>query len=360
MQDNSCPEALRSPAAADGAVGWNAINTALAGLYPGQAPSHFGSSRPWTLGGQDPLDGISVYRAASPRPHWHYVTYGFSELFGKESDDPDVSGFGFELTFRLAMPAGAAPDAVPPTWPMNLLQNLARYVFASGNAFAQGHHMNANGPIAVDHDTTLRHLVLMEDPQLPPRATPHGQLQFLQVIGLTDGEMAAVIRWRAEEVLQVMQAALPLWITDLTRGDVFVDAGLAAQVEAGSRRDGSSTSSLFVETLDWSVDGDTVTLQLGAAQVGSLLQLMAARLPFGHAVTLVGRERQWTLAPGAEDSVQVDGDQGGCTWRPATLAHVLQTLQPVRGLQAACAGLRVEVMPSVLRDGRGEVVATVG
>ncbi|MDI9654077.1 suppressor of fused domain protein, partial [Burkholderia cenocepacia] len=56
----------------------------------------------WRLGGPDPLDGISVWRRAAPVPHWHFVTYGLSELYAKESDDPAVSGFGFELTMRVA------------------------------------------------------------------------------------------------------------------------------------------------------------------------------------------------------------------------------------------------------------------
>ena len=53
------------------------------------------------LGGQDPLDGLSAYKAESPFPHWHIVTFGFSELYEKESENPDYSGYGFELTFRL-------------------------------------------------------------------------------------------------------------------------------------------------------------------------------------------------------------------------------------------------------------------
>jgi hypothetical protein len=48
-----------------------------------------------TLGGQDPLDGISVYWADAPVPHWHYITYGFSELYAKESSDAAASGYGF-------------------------------------------------------------------------------------------------------------------------------------------------------------------------------------------------------------------------------------------------------------------------
>lgn len=40
------------------------------------------------------------------------------------------SGFGFELTFRLKREVG---ETAPPTWPAELMQGLARYVFQSGN-----------------------------------------------------------------------------------------------------------------------------------------------------------------------------------------------------------------------------------
>nr|WP_229224335.1 suppressor of fused domain protein [Duganella sp. SG902] len=89
-------------------------------LYPGQEPRHFGAVISYRLGGSDPLDGISVYRSEEVRPHWHFVTFGLSELYAKETEDPGVTGYGFELTFRLA----CAPDASePPTWPLNFLQN---------------------------------------------------------------------------------------------------------------------------------------------------------------------------------------------------------------------------------------------
>ena len=44
--------------------------------------------------------------------------------------DDGQSGFGFELSFRLKRDAA---DSAPPTWPAELMQNLARYVFHSGN-----------------------------------------------------------------------------------------------------------------------------------------------------------------------------------------------------------------------------------
>lgn len=48
------------------------------------------------------------------------------------SDGP--SGFGFELTFRLKREAG---ETAPPTWPAELMQGLARYVFQSGKIHFQ-------------------------------------------------------------------------------------------------------------------------------------------------------------------------------------------------------------------------------
>lgn len=41
------------------------------------------------------------------------------------------SGFGFELTFRLKRETG---ETAPPTWPAELMQGLARYVFQSGKS----------------------------------------------------------------------------------------------------------------------------------------------------------------------------------------------------------------------------------
>ncbi|MFQ7004111.1 MAG: hypothetical protein ACLRRT_10815 [Ruthenibacterium lactatiformans] len=37
------------------------------------------------LGGNDPLDGISIYDGGS---YWHFVTYGFSEPYDKEEETP--------------------------------------------------------------------------------------------------------------------------------------------------------------------------------------------------------------------------------------------------------------------------------
>lgn len=53
-----------------------------------------------------------------------FISYGFSELYEKESADAARSGFGFELVLRLLSedPARDAVDSQPPVWPVNLMQ----------------------------------------------------------------------------------------------------------------------------------------------------------------------------------------------------------------------------------------------
>lgn len=342
-----------------GTAGWDAINAALRALYPGQEPRHYGTPVSHTLGGDAPLDGISVYWNESPRPHWHYVTYGFSELYGKQSDDPQESGFGFELTFRLA--TGDGRDGGVPTWPLNLLQNVARYVFGSGNVFEAGHHLDANGPIALDVDTQLRHLAFVADPRLPAIGTPNGRVAFLQMVGVTDDEMAAIRRWSTLGVMATLEPAMPSWVTVLERASLLGDPALAAQVEAGSRREGSGTGMLFVDTLDWSADGTCITLVLGAAQVESVLELLPLRLPHDRPLVVLGRERQWRFEPGVADDLQLDEDSARCVLSDATLAAMLGTVRAERGVYALPgARLQVEVVPTQLRDGRGNVIREIG
>src|SRR5258708_1224012 len=127
--------------------GWDAIDSTLKPIYGKVKPFHYAAVPHYALGGNDPLDGISVYKSVTGHLHWHYVTYGFSELYRKETKDPEYSGYGFELTFRLSC---AKAEKQPPSWPLNLLQNLARYVFQSGRVLMPGHFFNCNGPVALE------------------------------------------------------------------------------------------------------------------------------------------------------------------------------------------------------------------
>ena len=166
--------------------GWDAINAALAPIYGDVEPLHWGTIIRWRMGGPDPLDGTSAYRADGPPPHWHFVSYGLSELYRKESDDPERSGWGIELTFRVRR---APDDDQPPQWALGLLQNLARYVFETGNVLGVGDHMDLFGPIALEESTEIRAAAFVLDPQLGRIDTPHGAVAFLQVVGPDHGRI---------------------------------------------------------------------------------------------------------------------------------------------------------------------------
>lgn len=86
------------------------------------------------------------------------------------------SGFGFELTFRLARESG---ETTPPTWPANVMQQLAKYVFNSGNMLLPGDHVSWHAPLGKENGR-ITQILMGRDPQLPPAvSTPHGEVSLL-------------------------------------------------------------------------------------------------------------------------------------------------------------------------------------
>jgi Suppressor of fused protein (SUFU) len=201
----------------DDAVGWLEIDKQFDRLYPNQEPKHFAPAISYMLGGEHPLDGVSIYESKKQTDHFHFVTYGFSELYyNEEKLDSEYSKWGFELTFRLKP---FADDTENPGWAVALLQNIAKYVFSSGNWFEEFHYMPANGPIRLDTETEITGLLFVTDPEIEKIETPHGEVTFLQIVGITTAEFDAIKEGRrtVEEVVNELKENNPLLITDLTR-----------------------------------------------------------------------------------------------------------------------------------------------
>lgn len=202
----------------DDAVGWDAIDAGLLKIYPDKEPKHFAPIIHYALGGEEPLDGISVYESDKQTPHFHFVTYGFSELYYSEkSAGGDFSKFGFELTFRLKKES----DDDNINWACNLLQNIAKYVFNSGKWFEEFHFIPANGPIRSDFDTDITALAFVQDPELGKIQTPHGEVTFLQMVGLTTEEYELLKEnpktYETEKTIKKLKLNNELLITDLLR-----------------------------------------------------------------------------------------------------------------------------------------------
>ncbi|WP_238008232.1 suppressor of fused domain protein [Dactylosporangium sp. AC04546] len=342
------------------APGWDAIDAALERLYPGVEPKHFATLIKWRLGGPDPLDGISYYPRLDPVPHWHIVSYGMTELYEKVSETAEESGWGFEFTFRLRRDPA---DEDPPIWAANFLQNLARYVFETGNWFEVNHHMDLNGPIALDRETLIRAIAFTEDPELGTIETPHGVVQFLQIVGLTPDEYAATQAWSVRDLLDLLAERLPLLVTDLDRGSATDDPDIAEAVEEGRRRDGSATGTLAVAEFAWRPDGDLIRLVVGAHIAERVALTLLGRLPFGRPLTVNGPESTAVFTSG---SYLVGAEEESSTLEVVLTVEALDglvsVLIPEAGVRAvpAAESLIVEITRSGLRDSDGNVVETVG
>jgi suppressor of fused len=340
------------------APGWEAIDAALTPIYRSREPRHWGSIVRWRLGGPDPLDGLSAYEAGKP-PHWHYITYGLSELYRKESDDPATSGWGFELTFRLAR--GSEDD--PPDWVWSFLQGLARYVFETGNVFAQGHHMDLHGPIALAHpETAIRAIAFARDPQLPGITTSHGVLDFVQVVGLTIDEYEAAQDWNTDALLDVIRQSNRLLITDLSRGSVLGDGDVARLVSERMAAEGSSMSAIHVDRLGLESSNHGLKVELGALAAERLLRMLRGRSLHGREFFVSGEGRVLRCNVASDSGWHVDGAEATVHLTVEAADAFVRTFRPEVGEYVVPGLPEVSflVEETLIRDQAGRVIERRG
>ena len=206
------------------------------------------------LGGNEPLDYISLYNnPGDPKegipPHWHYVSFGLSDLYGdcrvhRRLPNQELSGFGFELTFRLKK-ENAAEN--PPVWPANILQSLAKYVFHTGNIICAGDHVSENKPLD-DSNSKIQHMLMTIDPKLNTVLTPLGKVTFIQIVGVTDDELKASQQWNVNGMIELMkkmaEAGGDLLVTDMRRQHSIFELNktIKQTVEQGINQEGSNLS----------------------------------------------------------------------------------------------------------------------
>lgn len=227
-------------------AGWQAITDAAATAHPDQDESLlFRTQVTYEQGGDDPLDAVAVYRVAEPTPHWHYVGYGLTDIYdaGVASADAEgnsLSGFGYELTIRVADERALEADAQPPAWPPALLQVLARHVVDTGDVFQPGSVVLSTSPLVQGFPTELTSVVFIADQQLWPVDGPSGQIRFAQTVGLTSDEAAAAGRVGVESFVRLLLHLYPRGVTDLARPSVLTDPSVAETLGVEPDADQSS------------------------------------------------------------------------------------------------------------------------
>lgn len=153
------------------------------------------------------------------------ISFGLSDLHGDArvhdvSNSDGISGFGFELTFRLKR---EPEETAPPTWPATLMQSLAKYVFQSGkyaaslsnqtplviliisgNTLCAGDHVSWH--CALDNsESRIQHMLMTTDPQLKSTRTPFGTVDFIQIVGVCTEELKAAQQWNGMGVLEMLK-----------------------------------------------------------------------------------------------------------------------------------------------------------
>jgi suppressor of fused len=339
------------------APGWDAIDGALAPLYGETEPKHYGTVMSRQEGGSDPIHGISVYLRDEPSPHFHFVTYGFTELWDKESEDHDTSGYGFELTFRLAR---EDDEEEPPSWAMHFLQNLGRYVFRTGNAFAAGHKMGLNGPIALGERTAITAICFAADPELGSFRSRNGQAEFLQVVGITDDEYRLIQDWCTDGFVELLAMRSPMLITELWRPSILDRPGVSELLQERVDREGSSETSSFAGDLSYDSDGSRVVMSLGALYAPAIRRAMLGRIRHRRSYQLMGRGQAVIFEPGEAAWRISDGNL--VLGVPPNLAKQLAAQVGTRAgrYDLAIPGVTLVVAPTYIRDQSGRVIDVKG
>ena len=170
------------------ASGWDAIEAEFLRVYPGQVnPKHYGTLIKWRFGGNDPLDGISIYDGGD---YWHFVSFGLTELYDKESEDMEYSGYGFELTLKLEKYdfedlEGELKNIC------GIFQSIARMTFNKGEIFYPYEYIYTGQKDGMDayRKSNITGFIIMADTSVNTISTPNGEVHFLELIGMTDAEL---------------------------------------------------------------------------------------------------------------------------------------------------------------------------
>lgn len=173
-------------------LGWDAITATFEDIYPGQTdPKHYGTLVKWKFGGNDPLDGISIYDGGD---FWHFVTYGLSEIYEKETDDENISGYGMEFTFKLKK-GNYEDEEAEIKCICGILQAIARMTFQNGEIFRTYEYLytGQHDGIDVEMKSNITGFITIPDPDADVIGTPNGRVEFIELIGATDEELMAIM-----------------------------------------------------------------------------------------------------------------------------------------------------------------------
>jgi hypothetical protein len=254
-----------------------AIEQAVRSAHPEVELTHIAPVDARTL----ELDGYVVAAIDEPVPHWLIVSKGFSELHEKETDDPERSGWGFELSCR-APREGQELDF---GWVAHWMQHIADYLAESGAFVEAGHSKLMTEP---ESDDEICAVLFAEDPELEAITTQHGRVSFLQLVTINRRELDALERWQSDAFAALMRTRDPLLIAAPHRASLMDDDDFSARVAEGIERDGSSMGGKLGVDVMWFEQGGELQIHLSHDAIAWVEHGVRHRLPYGAPMALVG------------------------------------------------------------------------
>jgi hypothetical protein len=198
LEDEEQPPRRRRRAWVAGEPGRAALDAALERVHPDTRV------RRWEVDadGDPALVEVVAYLVLIPTPHWHFVTFGLSEIGDKLSDDDARSGLGIELTARVAS------DDEPARWPVDLLCALAARAKRDG-AFTDGASVALTAGDVDGLPTSIAGVLFTGERALRVVSTSNGTVALLQALPLGEDEHARAAAGGGDEVLTAMRARDP-------------------------------------------------------------------------------------------------------------------------------------------------------
>lgn len=205
----------------DWSPGWDAIDEAFDRIYKDQTPSHYGTDvdKRAIFGGNQYLDGYSIYQA---NDYLHIVSYGLTTLYSDENSfGNEWSNWGYEMTFKLK------DDKVENClWILDTFANLAYYTNTSERFFEPNQYISGKGT-SLDQkmESKITALITTYDTEVSSIDTPHGKVDFIQFVGITEGELDAIrsSRITVEKLVELMKKDNPNLVTDMGRKISYID-----------------------------------------------------------------------------------------------------------------------------------------
>ena len=198
--------------------GWNDIEKAFLKLYPNQTnPKHYVALIKWNIGGNDPLDGISIYDGGD---YWHFVSFGLSEIYEKESSNKDISGYGMEFTFKFKKTNFNNLESELKNV-CGIFQQLARETFVNGEIFNPYEYIYTGQKegIDVEQKSKITGFITALDSKIEEIDTVNGKVRFVELIGATNDELLAITNKKL--TVKKLYEKLNSDITDYERDSVI-------------------------------------------------------------------------------------------------------------------------------------------